>query len=284
RPACACGYSRFPLCRSGSIRCEQGARGHRELLDDRTERERGEEGQAADDHDHADHQTDEQAAGGRKGASRRRNRLLFRERAGDGHGRDDHPEPADQHRDGAGEVVEEDVSAQARERRAVVAGLRGVGIEDLGEAVRPRIVGRGNRNRNNGSDRGPAEIHQRQDQDGEHRHLHLLGLFLPTYSGVRPTIRPATKIDTMTNSSIPYMPAPTPPTMISPSWMLIRGIMPPSAVNESCMALTAPQEAAVVMTANSEDAGMPKRTSLPSILPPVSPIAVNASLPWPSAQ
>ena len=29
------------------------------------------------------------------------------------------------------------------------------------------------------------------------------------------------------------------------------GIMPPSAVNESCMALTAPQEAAVVITANS---------------------------------
>ena len=59
-------------------------------------------------------------------------------------------------------------------------------------------------------------------------------IFLPTYSGVRPTIRPATKIAMMTNSSMPYRPAPTPPTMISPSCMLISGIMPPSAVKESC--------------------------------------------------
>ncbi len=37
--------------------------------------------------------------------------------------------------------------------------------------------------------------------------------------------------------------------------MLISGIMPPSAVKLSCMALTAPQEAAVVITANSADSG-----------------------------
>ena len=34
------------------------------------------------------------------------------------------------------------------------------------------------------------------------------------------------------------------------------------------MALTAPQEASVVTTANSAEAAMPKRTSLPSMLPP----------------
>ena len=59
--------------------------------------------------------------------------------------------------------------------------------------------------------------------------------------------------------------------MISPSWMLISGIMPPSGVKQSCMALTAPHEAAVVITANSAEAAMPKRTSLPSMLPPVRP-------------
>ena len=112
----------------------------------------------------------------------------------------------------------------------------------------------------------------------------LASIFLPTYSGVRPTIRPATKIEMMTNSSMPYMPEPTPPTMISPSWMLISGIMPPIAVNESCMALTAPHDASVVITANSEEAAMPKRTSLPSRLPPVRPSAVKASLPCASAQ
>ena len=111
----------------------------------------------------------------------------------------------------------------------------------------------------------------------------LASIFLPTYSGVRPTISPATKIATMTNSSMPYMPEPTPPKMISPSWMLISGTMPPSAVNESSMALTAPHEASVVITLKSEEATMPKRTSLPSMLPPVRPSALSASLPCASA-
>ncbi len=72
--------------------------------------------------------------------------------------------------------------------------------------------------------------------------------------------------------------------MISPSCMLISGIRPPSAVNESCMALTAPQEAAVVITANSAEAAMPKRVSLPSMLPPVSPRPLSTELPLASAQ
>jgi hypothetical protein len=50
------------------------------------------------------------------------------------------------------------------------------------------------------------------------------------------------------------------------------------------MALTAPHEAAVVITANRAEATIPKRTSLPSMLPPVRPMAVKASLPCASAQ
>ena len=46
-----------------------------------------------------------------------------------------------------------------------------------------------------------------------------------------------------------------------------RGTNPPRAVKESCMPFTAPHEAAVVMVANSEELKMPKRTSLPSMLP-----------------
>ncbi len=49
------------------VRSEQGACGHREVLDDRAERQRREESQAADDQDHADHEADEQSAGGREG-------------------------------------------------------------------------------------------------------------------------------------------------------------------------------------------------------------------------
>jgi hypothetical protein len=38
-------------------------------------------------------------------------------------------------------------------------------------------------------------------------------------------------------------------------------------VNESCIALTAPQEASVVIVAKSAELKMPKRTSLPSMFP-----------------
>ena len=47
-------------------------------------------------------EADEQPAVGRERASRGRTDLLVRQRAGDRHGRDDHEEAADEHRDGAG--------------------------------------------------------------------------------------------------------------------------------------------------------------------------------------
>src|SRR6202158_4187279 len=47
-------------------RSEQGIGVHREVLDDGAERKRREEGETADDQDHADDQADEQAACGRK--------------------------------------------------------------------------------------------------------------------------------------------------------------------------------------------------------------------------
>src|SRR5436190_846548 len=93
-----------------SIRREQRAGGHREVFDDGAERKRREEGEAADDQDDADGEADEQPAGGREGAGRRRHGFLLRERTGNRHRRDDHPEAADQHRDGAGDVVEEDIA------------------------------------------------------------------------------------------------------------------------------------------------------------------------------
>ena len=72
----------------------------------------------------------------------------------------------------------------------------------------------------------------------------------------------------MAKISMPYRPVPTPPKTTSPSCIWNSGTKPPSGVNESCMALTAPQEVAVVMVANSAEAAMPKRVSLPSMLPP----------------
>src|SRR5208283_1848982 len=92
-------------------------------------------------------------------------------------------------------------------------------------------------------------------------------IFFPRYSGVRPTINPAMKTERITNTSIPYIPAPTPPKITSLSMRLIRGTIPPSGVNESCIELTAPQLVSVVTVAKSAEFATPKRTSFPSRLP-----------------
>ena len=109
--------------------------------------------------------------------------------------------------------------------------------------------------------------------------------FLPRYSGVRPTISPATNTASSANTRMPYSPEPTPPGTISPNWIRNIGIMPPSGVKLSCMAITAPSEVAVVVTANSDDMAVPKRTSLPSMLPMLGsmPRAVSTGFPAPSA-
>src|ERR1035437_9490653 len=93
-------------------------------------------------------------------------------------------------------------------------------------------------------------------------------IFFPRYSGVRPTIRPAMNTARMAYISMPYSPAPTPPKITSPVAMLVRGTKPPIGVKLSCQALMAPHEASVVIVAKRAESTMPKRTSLPSILPP----------------
>src|SRR6202034_4126754 len=82
-------------------------------------------------------------------------------------------------------------------------------------------------------------------------------IFLPMYSGVRPTISPATNTVTMARTRMPYMPAPTPPGAISPSAMSNSAIPPPNGVSESWKQFTAPVEVTVVDDANSEQPGGP---------------------------
>jgi hypothetical protein len=56
--------------------------------------------------------------------------------------------------------------------------------------------------------------------------------------------------------------------------------MPPKGVKLSCMPLTAPQLASVVMVAKRADSAMPLRTSLPSMLP-TGAVAVRVCwTPW----
>src|SRR6478609_11209188 len=60
----------------GLIGREEGAGVDRQLFDDRAERQRREEGEATDDHDHADNEADEQTARGRECACRCRHRFF----------------------------------------------------------------------------------------------------------------------------------------------------------------------------------------------------------------
>src|SRR5438876_2362163 len=150
----------------------------REMLHDRAERERGKERERADDEDHRDEQTDEETAVRREGAGTRRSHLLVHHRSGDGDGRDHHQEAADEHVRPEGQVVEERVRVQSRERRAVVPRAAGECVEDLREAVRAGIAQGGGAV---GHDQRPGrqgEDEQGEDEDVEHRQLHLARLDL----------------------------------------------------------------------------------------------------------
>ena len=95
------------------------------------------------------------------------------------------------------------LAGKAAEGGAIVAGARGEAVEHFREAVRSRLPIEGT------AFELPRPVrcspdNQRQDQDGEHGHLDFLGLdLLADISGVRPTMSPATKTETMTNSNMP---------------------------------------------------------------------------------
>ena len=87
------------------------------------------------------------------------------------------------------------------------------------------------------------------------------------YSGERPTINPERKTVKITNSNIPYMPAPTPPKITSPSMMLNIATPPASGDKLECMAFTEPFDATVVAVDQIKLLATPKRVSFPSIIP-----------------
>src|SRR5580704_935583 len=105
-------------------------------------------------------------------------------------------------------------------------------------------------------------------------------IFFPMYSGVRPTISPATNTVTMASTRMPYMPAPIPPGAISPSAMSNSAIPPPNGVSESWKQFTAPVEVTVVDDANSEQPGGPNLVSTPSYAPCASWGAAPAVPRW----
>ena len=133
---------------------------------------------------------------------------LAGQRAGDRERREQRHEPAEQHREAAQEVGERDpegagVAGRVRldearvagEGGAVVVGLGGVGVERLGEALRPGVEDR-RRARTWWRSRAPWRSAPRAARTGSRSSTSFTSrasIFLPRYSGVRPTIRPAMK-------------------------------------------------------------------------------------------
>jgi len=76
-------------------------------------------------------------------------------------------------------------------------------------------------------------------------------IFLPRYSGVRPTIRPAMKTANLASSSIPYKSLPTPPKMTSPICMLTIATKPPIGESESYAKFEAPAPESVATVSES---------------------------------
>src|SRR5229473_2704781 len=107
-------------------------------------------------------------------------------------------------------------------------------------------------------------------------------IFLPMYSGVRPTINPATNTVTVARTRMPYIPAPMPPGAISPSEMSNRAMPPPNGVSESWKQFTAPVDVTVVEAANTAQPGVPNLTSVPSAAWPANTVAVPPVAVWAS--
>ena len=257
-----------------------------ELLDDGAEGDGREEGEAADDHDHADDQADEHAVVGLERAQRFRDDVLGRQRTPEGQGRDHDAEPADQHVDGPDDVVEGGVPGEAGHGRAVVVGLRGEPVEDLGEPVRAGIEWAGPPGVDRHGDGGEDEHDDRHHQGGQAGQLHLLGLYLLAEVLRRsPDHQAADEHGDDGVDEDRVQPASRSPGVTSPSIMPVSGPKPPMGLYESVALSTAPSEVCVIDTLNKALVVSPNRVSLPSVFPTVewTPAATTAGLFWCSA-
>src|SRR5580700_2174563 len=90
----------------------------------------------------------------------------------------------------------------------------------------------------------------------------------PAGNTVASAVQPRIDKGRLNSARMPYSPEPTPPKITSPNCMLTRGTIPPKGKKLSCIELTAPHEVSVVTVAHEVESAGPKRTSLPSMLPP----------------
>ena len=161
-----------------------------------------------------------------------------------------------------------DEAGVAGERRAVVVGLGEVGVEALGEGLRRMDTGSRTSPLRRSTPGRPllavASAVQNSAASGVIRMpspaslISLASSFLPSHSGVRPTISPPMNTASRTYSRIEYRPVPTPPKITSLADRLAKGTAPPMPVKDSIALLTAPHEVTVVIDVEQRRAGDPE--------------------------
>src|SRR5579875_968913 len=123
--------ARLELLPAISIASECLACCQQQVLQDRPQAQRREEGQRTDDDDHTDQKRGEQRGRDRKSAQGWRHIFLLRQIARDGEHGNDHEEASEQHIEAKADVVPRGVDGQAAEGRAVVARAGDEGVEHL---------------------------------------------------------------------------------------------------------------------------------------------------------
>ena len=241
------------------------------MLDHRAERQRRHVVQQADQQHGADQQRDEQRAVRGQRALGDGDALLGGQRAGDGQHRHDHAEAAEPHRQRQQHVVEGRVGRQAGEGAAVVVGGRAKRVQHFGEAVRARVE-RCRRGRPRSSPRRavPQQHQQRRDEDGDRDHLHLVRLdLLAQVLGRAADHQPGDehRHDGEHQHAVQAR-ADAAEDHLAELHQHQRHRAAERRVASRASSSPRRSEAAVVMVANSAEASMPKRTSLPSMLPP----------------
>ena len=178
---------------------------------------------------------------GGQGSGRAGHDLLGGERAGDRQHGHDHKVAADEHRQCERQIVKRRIGVEPGESAAVGRRPRGEGVKHLGKSRAGRYSPDRRAPLGDARYRGQPENGERYAQIASIVILtSVAAIFLPTYSGVRPIISPATNTATITNSSMPNRPEPGAADNDLVEHHIRHRTPPPSGVKLSSIALTAP--------------------------------------------
>jgi len=157
-----------------------------------------------------------------------------------------------QHVQTEGRVVPGSISGETSKCAAIISRAGAEGVENLTQPVRTIVVQSGQTPFAHYRPRSETKNRDREDEQCEHRHLHVVCFnFLPRYSRGATNHQASDENREHYKHKNPVEARPDSTNNDLSYCMLNNGTKPPSAVNESCIELTAPQDASVVTVAKS---------------------------------